>query len=117
MILTPTGVGTKSTGHKEEEEDKNGHLCIILFDHHQVWCLLWHQPTTTAETAHLAPRGAKNEQAFSGVNLKWERTSGALYAHSGPTFFILEHKKEALSRLRPLFAYSGPTFFSFSTNK
>ena len=62
---------------------------------------------------HLAPRGAKNEQAFSGVNLKWERTSGALYAHSGPTFFTLEHKKEALSRLRPLFAYSGPTFFKF----
>ena len=60
---------------------------------------------------HLAPRGAKNEQAFSGVNLKWERTSGALYAHSGPTFFTLEHKKEALSRLRPPLRTLRPYFF------
>ena len=36
---------------------------------------------------HLAPRGAKNEQAFSGVILKSERPSGPLFTRSGPPFF------------------------------
>ena len=46
---------------------------------------------------HLAPSGAKKEQAFAGVILKRERHSGPLYAHSGPHFPTLEHKNEVLS--------------------
>ena len=60
------------------------------------------------ELKHLAPRGAKNEQAFSGVILKSERPSGPLFTRSGPPFFTFEHKIEALSTLMPSFPHSGP---------
>ena len=62
---------------------------------------------------HLAPRGAKNEQAFAGVILKSERPSGPLWAHSGPPVFTFEHKIEALSLLMPSFAHSSPPVFTF----
>ena len=62
---------------------------------------------------HLAPRGAKNEQAFSGVILKSERPSGPLFTRSGPPFFTFQHKIEALSPLMPSFAHSGPHVMTF----
>ena len=62
---------------------------------------------------HLAPSGAKNEQAFSGVIWKSERPSGPLCTRSGPPFFTFEHKIEALSTLMPSFAHSGPHDLTF----
>ena len=56
-----------------------------------------HQKEETTIPLHLAPSGAKKEQAFAGVILKRERHSGPLYAHSGPHFSTLEHKNEVLS--------------------
>ena len=64
-------------------------------------------------TSHPAPRGAKNEQAFSGVILKSERPSGPLFTRSGPPFFTFEHKIEALSTLMPSFPHSGPHVLTF----
>ena len=49
--------------------------------------------------AHIAPRGAKKEEAFGGVILKSERPSGALFTNSGPPFFTVESKIEVLSPL------------------
>ena len=51
------------------------------------------------ETRHIAPRGAKKEEAFGGVILKSERPSGALFTNSGPPFFTVESKIEVLSPL------------------
>ena len=51
------------------------------------------------EGGHIAPRGAKKEQAFGGVILKSERPSGALFTNSGPPFFTVESKIEVLSPL------------------
>ena len=48
---------------------------------------------------HIAPRGAKKEEAFGGVILKSERPSGALFTNSGPPFFTVESKIEVLSPL------------------
>ena len=50
-------------------------------------------------TLHIAPRGAKKEEAFGGVILKSERPSGALFTNSGPPFFTVESKIEVLSPL------------------
>ena len=50
-------------------------------------------------TTHIAPRGAKKEEAFGGVILKSERPSGALFTNSGPPFFTVESKIEVLSPL------------------
>ena len=52
-----------------------------------------------AVTEHIAPRGAKKEEAFGGVILKSERPSGALFTNSGPPFFTVESKIEVLSPL------------------
>ena len=60
---------------------------------------------------HIAPRGAKKEEAFCGVILKSERPSGALFTNSGPPFFTVESKIEVLSPLMPSFQDSGPHFF------
>ena len=49
--------------------------------------------------SHIAPRGAKKEEAFGGVILKSERPSGALFTNSGPPFFTVESKIEVLSPL------------------
>ena len=49
------------------------------------------------QTTHIAPRGAKKEEAFCGVILKSERPSGALFTNSGPPFFTVESKIEVLS--------------------
>ena len=51
------------------------------------------------EGGHIAPRGAKKEEAFGGVILKSERPSGALFTNSGPPFFTVESKIEVLSPL------------------
>ena len=51
------------------------------------------------EMGHIAPRGAKKEEAFGGVILKSERPSGALFTNSGPPFFTVESKIEVLSPL------------------
>ena len=51
------------------------------------------------EGVHIAPRGAKKEEAFGGVILKSERPSGALFTNSGPPFFTVESKIEVLSPL------------------
>ena len=51
------------------------------------------------DTTHIAPRGAKKEEAFGGVILKSERPSGALFTNSGPPFFTVESKIEVLSPL------------------
>ena len=48
---------------------------------------------------HIAPRGAKKEEAFCGVILKSERPSGALFTNSGPPFFTVESRIEVLSPL------------------
>ena len=48
---------------------------------------------------HIAPRGAKKEEAFGGVILKSERPSGALFTNSGPPFFTVDSKIEVLSLL------------------
>ena len=48
---------------------------------------------------HIAPHGAKKEEAFGGVILKSERPSGALFTNSGPPFFTVESKIEVLSPL------------------
>ena len=48
---------------------------------------------------HIAPRGAKKEEAFGGVILKSERPSGALFTNSGPPFFTVESRIEVLSLL------------------
>ena len=53
----------------------------------------------TLVTLHIAPRGAKKEEAFGGVILKSERPSGALFTNSGPPFFTVESKIEVLSPL------------------
>ena len=53
----------------------------------------------TRATQHIAPRGAKKEEAFGGVILKSERPSGALFTNSGPPFFTVESKIEVLSPL------------------
>ena len=53
----------------------------------------------TPHTPHIAPRGAKKEEAFGGVILKSERPSGALFTNSGPPFFTVESKIEVLSPL------------------
>ena len=50
-------------------------------------------------TTHIAPRGAKKEEAFGGVILKSERPSGALFTNSGPPFSTVESKIEVLSPL------------------
>ena len=52
-----------------------------------------------ADLVHIAPRGAKKEEAFGGVILKSERPSGALFTNSGPPFFTVESKIEVLSPL------------------
>ena len=54
---------------------------------------------STKAIAHIAPRGAKKEEAFCGVILKSERPSGALFKNSGPPFFTVESKIEVLSPL------------------
>ena len=54
---------------------------------------------TIVATLHIAPRGAKKEEAFGGVILKSERPSGALFTNSGPPFFTVESKIEVLSPL------------------
>ena len=64
-------------------------------------------------TDHLAPHGAKNEQAFSGVIVKSERPSGPLFSRSGPPVFTFGHKIEALSPLLPFFAHSDPHSLTF----
>ena len=55
--------------------------------------------TRITPTYHIAPRGAKKEEAFGGVILKSERPSGALFTNSGPPFFTVESKIEVLSPL------------------
>ena len=65
----------------------------------------WHLPPTAIKAqpgtsaSHIAPRGAKKEEAFGGVILKSERPSGALFTNSGPPFFTVESKIEVLSPL------------------
>ena len=54
---------------------------------------------TMLDTVHIAPRGAKKEEAFCGVILKSERPSEALFTNSGPPFFTVESKIEVLSPL------------------
>ena len=66
---------------------------------------------------HLAPSGAKNEQAFAGVILKRERRSAPLYAHSVPHFSTFEHKNEALSLLMPSFHKARPLFSTLEHTK
>ena len=61
-------------------------LCMCTLSHNQ-------------PTSHIAPRGAKKEEAFGGVILKSERPSGALFTNSGPPFFTVESKIEVLSPL------------------
>ena len=64
--------------------------------------LQWEWPDkedTTMLWPHIAPRGAKKEEAFGGVILKSERPSGALFTNSGPPFFTVESKIEVLSPL------------------
>ena len=57
-------------------------------------------PSPSASSApHIAPRGAKKEEAFGGVILKSERPSGALFTNSGPPFFTVESRIEVLSLL------------------
>ena len=73
----------------------------------------FHAKVADSHAPHLAPRGAKNEQAFSGVILKSERPSGPLFTRSGPPFFTFEHKIEALSTLMPSFPHSGPHVLTF----
>ena len=64
-------------------------------------------------TDHLAPHGAKNEQAFSGVIVKSERPSGPLFSRSGHPVFTFGHKIETLSPLSPFFAHSDPHSLTF----
>ena len=65
-------------------------VCLILLDPDLVLPRL---------LRHIAPRGAKKEEAFGGVILKSERPSGALFTNSGPPFFTVESKIEVLSPL------------------
>ena len=69
------------------------------------------------EGGHIAPRGAKKEEAFGGVILKSERPSGALFTNSGPPFFTVESRIEVLSPLMPSFQDSGPHFFKLLAQK
>ena len=62
---------------------------------HLPWC----SQTPRLPPPHIAPRGAKKEEAFGGVILKSERPSGALFTNSGPPFFTVESKIEVLSPL------------------
>ena len=61
----------------------------------------WHMEARhqRGKVVHIAPRGAKKEEAFGGVILKSERPSGALFTNSGPPFFTVESKIEVLSPL------------------
>ena len=67
--------------------------------------------------SHLAPSGAKNEQAFAGVILKRERHSAPLYADSVPHFSTFEHENEALSLLMPSFHKARPLFSTLEHKK
>ena len=58
-----------------------------------------HERMLNTHVAHIAPRGAKKEEAFCGVISKSERPSGALFTNSGPPFFTVESKIEVLSPL------------------
>ena len=68
---------------------------LSSFDYFQLYMLLFY----VDDTGHIAPRGAKKEEAFGGVILKSERPSGALFTNSGPPFFTVESKIEVLSPL------------------
>ena len=63
---------------------------------------------------HIAPRGAKKEEAFGGVILKSERPSGALFTNSGPPFFTVESKIEVLSPLGTSFHWLRTSLFHCS---
>ena len=58
-----------------------------------------HERMLNTHVAHIAPRGAKKEEAFCGVISKSERPSGALFTNSGPHIFNYKHKIEGLSPL------------------
>ena len=67
-------------------------------------------------TLHLAPSGAKNEQAFSGVIWKSERPSGPLCTRSGPPFLLLSTKLRPWVRSCPLLHTQALMFWLFGTN-
>ena len=73
----------------------------------------WRRSPSSSPATHLAPRGAKNEQAFAGGVRKVRDPQDLFAGHSGPPVFTFKHKIEALSLLRPSFAHSGPPVFTF----
>jgi len=77
---------------------------------------MWKTKMTIADPhhTHIAPRGAKKEQAFGGVILKSERPSGALFTNSGPPFFTVESKIEVLSPLGTSFHWLRTSLFHCS---
>ena len=77
---------------------------------HLPWC----SQTPRLPPPHIAPRGAKKEEAFGGVILKSERPSGALFTNSGPPFFTVESKIEVLSPLGTSFHWLRTSLFHCS---